>query len=564
MSESYAHMKHAFGSPNSETPKIIPTRGAHGWSHPRPPEDNPRPIQHNRRVSRDAQGLPITARYDNPDARRRNRVSMPASYAYPARSLRQAYEAIYGSDLASKLIANADAYQDKHKHYIDGLDFLRETIPQYNRAAVERKIPYQAYTPNPPSIENPENNGTSPTTVAFYNPNTDSINVNTAAIPFNMAVYPDRELVDPIAKDSNTLRQLAEIQKIMLHEGIHGAQSYGTPYHGFFRPIDAPADFNAQYKPFNPTYVNNNNQIKPFQYSRFAIETPTMVAEAKVDYYRQVVNPRNGAEFDEELMNFNNPESYQKFLNWAANNSEISWMLNPKELPVEYRDLMFRGVAQNSENMNLNPTMAGSLDSKMAADGAIFEESKELAKSIVNPTSEESLFRDAYYDLKRQHLGPSFANTQRVYEIGDSLLYQSLYGVPSAVLGGALGGPAGALVGLGVGGKAGTIHAAVQELERLKAAKREFNKNEKQLLNRLSDSFKNWGTVSAVLGGIGGAGVGYGLAPEEGYQKYLAAILAGLGGAAGLGYLGGLTGRGLERERLRSSEKYRKLIEHYD
>lgn len=127
-----------------------------------------------------------------------------------------------------------------------------------------------------------------------------------------------------------------------------------------------------------------------------------------------------------------------------------------------------------------------------------------------------------------------------------------------------MAGPVGAAAGLGIGGKAGTVHAAIQELERLKAAKREFTKSEKRLLNRLSKSFKNWATASAIIGGAGGAGLGYSLAPEEGYQKYLAAALAGLGGAVGLGFLGGLTGRGIERERLRSLSKYRKLIDHYD
>lgn len=202
----------------------------------------------------------------------------------------------------------------------------------------------------------------------------------------------------------------------------------------------------------------------------------------------------------------------------------------------------------------------------MAKEKAILDQTSDLAKSIINPISEESFFRDADYDLKRQHLGPSFLNTQRIYELADSALYQGLYGIPGASIGGMFGGPVGAAAGFGAGGKLGTLHAALQEYERLKGAKKRFSKNEKALLNKLDKSFKNWATVSAVLGGLGGAGLGYALPHDNAanWQKYLGIGLGGLAGATVFGLLGGLAGRGIEREKLRDSSKFKKLIEHYD
>jgi len=194
------------------------------------------------------------------------------------------------------------------------------------------------------------------------------------------------------------------------------------------------------------------------------------------------------------------------------------------------------------------------------------DQTSELARTVIDPTSEESFFRDADYDLKRQHLGPSFLNTQRLYELGDSALYQGLYGIPAASIGAMFGGPVGAAAGFGAGGKLGTLHAALQEYERLKGAKKRFSSNEKALLNKLDKSFKTWATASAILGGLGGAGLGY-MVPSnnaENWQKYLGIGLGGLAGATVLGLLGGLAGRGLEREKLRASKKFKKLIEHYD
>jgi len=202
----------------------------------------------------------------------------------------------------------------------------------------------------------------------------------------------------------------------------------------------------------------------------------------------------------------------------------------------------------------------------MAKEESLIRQTSNLANIVINPKSEESLFRDADYDLKRQHLGPSFFNTQRLYELGDSALYQGLYGIPGASVGAVLGGPIGAAAGLGVGGKLGTMHAALQEYERLKGAKKRFSKKEKFLLNELDKSFKNWATTSAVLGGLGGAGLGYLYSNDDtlSWKKYLEIGLGGLAGATLFGVLGGLTGRGLKREKLRNSSKFKKLIEHYD
>lgn len=202
----------------------------------------------------------------------------------------------------------------------------------------------------------------------------------------------------------------------------------------------------------------------------------------------------------------------------------------------------------------------------MAKEKNLLGSSVELAKLIATPSSTESLFRDDHYDLKRQHLGPSFVNTQRLYELADSALYQAGYGAPAAIAGGLMGGPPGAVLGFGVGSKLGAGHAYWQEAARLQEAKNTFRKTEKQLLNKLNASFGNWATVSAVLGGLGGAGLGYGLAdgPPSSFNRIAAATLLGLGGAGTVGLLGGLFGRSLTREKLRANPKLAPTIKLYD
>jgi len=202
----------------------------------------------------------------------------------------------------------------------------------------------------------------------------------------------------------------------------------------------------------------------------------------------------------------------------------------------------------------------------MAKEKPFLEQTADLTKAVLNPRSDESLFRDSTYDLRKQHLGPSFTNVQRIYELADMGLYSGLYSVPSTLIGAGLGGPIGAALGFGIGNKLGTLHSAMQEYERLKKAKKTFTKNEKVLLNKLNKSFNNWATVSAILGGIGGAGLGYyttsdSLPPGH---KYIHAGLGGLGGSAIMGLLGGLVGRGIAREQLRKSKQLKSTIQEYD
>ena len=182
-------------------------------------------------------------------------------------------------------------------------------------------------------------------------------------------------------------------------------------------------------------------------------------------------------------------------------------------------------------------------------------------KNLLDP---KSIIRDEEYDLKKQYLGPSFKNMQRLYEVGDSALFQAGYAIPSAGLGAIIAGPLGAAAGFGIGGKLGAGHAWALEAARLAAAKDKFVKNEKLLLSKLDKSFNNWGAWSAVLGGLGGAGLGLATTQKEpAINQAIAAGILGLGGAGLVGLLGGLTGRGLERERLRKS-KLKNTIEKYD
>lgn len=202
----------------------------------------------------------------------------------------------------------------------------------------------------------------------------------------------------------------------------------------------------------------------------------------------------------------------------------------------------------------------------MAKPKSLFQESRELAEAAVNPKSEESLFRDSTADLRKQHLGPSFWNTQRIYELADMGLYSGLYSVPATLAGAGLGGPLGAALGFGVGNKLGTLHSALQEYERLRKAKKTFTKEEKVLLNKLNKSFNRGGAVGAILGGLGGAGLGYISTPQDAApsHKYIYTGLGAFGTAAIAGLLGGLISRGITREKLRNTKALKKIIEQYD
>jgi len=182
--------------------------------------------------------------------------------------------------------------------------------------------------------------------------------------------------------------------------------------------------------------------------------------------------------------------------------------------------------------------------------------------TVVDDSPEQTPFRGAE-DLKQQFFGPTLWNKQRLWELGDSALYQGAYGLPAAGIGALVGGPAGMFAGLGTGKLLGQLHLFSKEKDRLDTALKYFNKGEKKLLEDITSSGNKWGITAAILAGLGAGGTSY-LAGQDQFGKVLTPVLAG-GAAASLAGLGGLLlGQHLAKQRALKSKRFKDIIKRYD
>jgi len=182
--------------------------------------------------------------------------------------------------------------------------------------------------------------------------------------------------------------------------------------------------------------------------------------------------------------------------------------------------------------------------------------------TVVAGSPEQTPFRGAE-DLKQQFFGPTLWNKQRLWELGDSALYQGAYGLPAAGIGTLVGGPAGMFAGLGAGKLLGQLHLFSKEKDRLDTALKYFNKGEKKLLEDITSSGNKWGITAAILAGLGAGGTSY-LAGQDQFGKVLTPVLAG-GAAASLAGLGGLLlGQHLAKQRALKSKRFKNIIKRYD
>lgn len=182
--------------------------------------------------------------------------------------------------------------------------------------------------------------------------------------------------------------------------------------------------------------------------------------------------------------------------------------------------------------------------------------------AVQDHSPEQTPFR-GYEDLKQQFFGPTLLNKQRLWELGDTALYQGAYGLPSAAIGGLTAGPAGMFAGLGIGKLLGQLHLLSKERERVDAALDTFNKTEKQLLNDINRSGRNWGITAALLAGLGAGGAGY-LAGHDRFGKTLTPILEGGAAASLASLLGSLAGQHVAKQRAMKNPKFKAIIDKYN
>ena len=184
------------------------------------------------------------------------------------------------------------------------------------------------------------------------------------------------------------------------------------------------------------------------------------------------------------------------------------------------------------------------------------------ALTVGDKEPEETPFR-GYEDLKEQYFGPTLMNRQRLWELGDTAMYQGAYAIPAAIAGGLITkGWGGAAAGAAIGKLLGQIHLFKKEKDRLDAARKYFSKDEKALLKDIAASGKKWSIGSGILAGLGAGGLGY-LAGHDRFGKTLTPILEG-GAAASLATLaGGLLGQHLAKRRALQNSRFKSIIERY-
>jgi len=170
-----------------------------------------------------------------------------------------------------------------------------------------------------------------------------------------------------------------------------------------------------------------------------------------------------------------------------------------------------------------------------------------------------------YEDLKKQYFGPTVFNKQRLWEAGDSLVYQTAYGAPAAIGAHMLthGDLKATLLGLAVGKLLGQGHLIAKERDRINSALKHFSPTEKKLLKKLDSSSRNWAIGSALVGGLGAGGVAYGVGADK-FGKTATPVIAGLGSALLAAFAGNLIGHYIARQDAANNKEFKKIIQRYN
>jgi hypothetical protein len=179
-------------------------------------------------------------------------------------------------------------------------------------------------------------------------------------------------------------------------------------------------------------------------------------------------------------------------------------------------------------------------------------------------TKGETPFR-GYEDLKHQYFGPTIFNKQRLYEAGDSLLYQTAYAAPGALTGYLIGEGdlKTTLFGLGVGKLLGQGYALNKEQKKLNDALESFNPIEKNLLKHITNKSRKWALGGALLGGLGVGGLSY-LANRDMYGSTATPLIEGAGGAIFAALAGNLLGDYFAKQEARKNRQFKAVLDKYD
>lgn len=217
------------------------------------------------------------------------------------------------------------------------------------------------------------------------------------------------------------------------------------------------------------------------------------------------------------------------------------------------------GVLLNLYNSSRTPTIRSIPDSASSVLGL---PGKTLEKITDTGKEPENTPLRTYDDLKAQFFGPTIFNKQRLWELGDTALYQGSYMIPGALAGGFYSGPAGAYTGLALGKLLGGLHYLKKERARQDVAKKEFNKDERELMDRISKGSRNYGILGALTAGLGAAGISA-LLKQDRFGRHATPALVGAGGALTGQMIGSLLGQHLAKINAKKQKRFADIINKY-
>ena len=252
--------------------------------------------------------------------------------------------------LTERLRQNAMAYQEAHPQAMARYG-ATSFMPNYSRVnfdaphwvrqlrEVDGKasmgVPYEAYTYNRAFSDEPaivhmaldpsdSNYGTFDNPTDYYN---------------SILQHESTHRLQPAVELDSEGRPVVREQRVLPGEDPSQVYAYGQPNY--------PAKW--AHRPIILSAFDLSS-MEPYRHSRFPHELAPMVSQAKLQYYNDLRRTSSLSNV-EELMNFNDPNSYERFLSWMKSQEgtrrrgnyagDIKWIL---KLPPEERDLYFKGI----------------------------------------------------------------------------------------------------------------------------------------------------------------------------------------------------------------------------
>jgi len=301
-------------------------RPEHGWATSKAPDPESRGEYYGK--------MPTLPPDNNTPASR----MYPNYYTLHPTTPRAAFERNYGPALTEQLRQNAMAYQEAHPQAMARYG-ATSYMPNYSRVnfdapywveqfrkvdGASARVPYAAYTYNRAFSDEP-------------------------AI-VHMALNPSYSNYDGTFDNPTDY-----YNSVLQHESTHRlqpAEYFDSEGYPAIKQRVLPGEDPAQVYTYNrPAQVGLLSSREPYRHSRFPIELAPQVSQAKLEYYNDLRRTSSLSNV-EELMNFNDPNNYERFLSWMKSQNDtlfrrptdaadINWIL---KLPPEERDLYFKGI----------------------------------------------------------------------------------------------------------------------------------------------------------------------------------------------------------------------------